>query len=65
MKQNKMTFKIKIDKRITEQQLVESCLNLKYSGASMDSINLMMAIYFMGTKSPNALYYLKLLNEED
>lgn len=58
-------MRITIDKRITEQKLVEYCLNLKYSGVSMNYIIFMMAIYFMGTKSKNGLYYLEMLNRED
>ena len=53
-------LKINIDKKITEQKLIEHCLNLKHSGYDP---TILMAFYFLGTQSPNAFYYFKLVNQ--
>ena len=58
-----MKTKIIIDKKLTEQEVVEHCLNMKYSGGNMNYVNFFLGIYLLCSQSPNALYYLAMLNK--
>ena len=58
----KKQFKLEIDKTITEQKLIENCLNMKSSGYNCDIVFL---FYALGKRwhVDKLLYYTKLLEK--
>ena len=54
------TFKIEIDEKLTEQELMENCLNLKHSGYNS---HLVVLFYALGKRwhIDKLTYYMNLL----
>jgi len=50
-----------VDCNLTEQFVVENMLNQFYSGVDENIVILKISIYFLGTGSQNALYYISLI----
>jgi len=57
-----MTFKLTIDEKITEQQLIENCLNYYHSGYDY---KLLLFFYAFGKKwkADKLIYYINLIRE--